>query len=360
MKKFVTLVLSVLLLVSLTACGGGETDGGGDLVEDHRLYLITDQGTIDDKSFNQGSYEGMEQYAHEIGVTPNYLRPTGESTDEYLDSMEEAIEAGAEVIVTPGYLFEEAVYLASKEHPDVKFILVDGVPEELHDNVVSILYQEEQAGFLAGYAAVKEGFTDLGFMGGIAVPPVINYGYGYLAGANLAAEEEGVKVTAKYMYLGKFLPDPEFANTAVAWYNDGVEVIFASAGGAGNSVMQGAEDVDGLVIGVDVDQSAESDTIITSAMKNLKGSVYDVVKSAMTEGFRGGEILVFGANEDGVALPDNFDAFTNFTQADYDALYEMLKADEDGIASGIPTLQTHGDKASKLEFDHVTIESIGE
>lgn len=367
MKKFVTLVLSAILLVSLAACG---SDDKPELEEDSRLYLITDQGTINDKSFNQGSYEGMEQYAHEIGVTPNYLRPTGESTVEYLDSIEEAIEAGAEVIVTPGFLFEEAVFIAQDEHPDVKFILVDGVPnnakfddtheEKVGENTVSILYREEQSGFLAGYAAVKEGFTNLGFMGGIAVPPVINFGYGYLAGANLAAEETGASINVKYTYLGNFNPSPDFQNQAVSWYNDGVEVIFASAGGAGNSVMSAAEEVDALVIGVDVDQSAESDTVISSAMKNLQGSVYEVVKAAMTDSFKGGDVLVFGVEDEGVALPDNFDTFENFTKDDYDALYARLVADEDGITSNIPTLDTHGDKVSALSFDNVTIEAIGE
>lgn len=365
MKKFVTLVFSAILLFSLAACGSSDKP---ELEEDHSLYLITDQGTINDKSFNQGSYEGMEQYAHEVGITPNYLRPTGESTVEYIDSIEKAIAAGAKVIVTPGFLFEEAVFISQDAHPDVKFILVDGVPnnakfdatheEKVGDNTVSILYREEQSGFLAGYAAVKSGFTELGFMGGIAVPPVINFGYGYLAGANLAAEEEGVKVNVKYTYLGKFNPSPEFQNQAVSWFNDGVEVIFASAGGAGNSVMAAAEEVDGKVIGVDVDQSAESDTVITSATKNLKGSVYEVVKSAMTEGFKGGEILTFGVGEDGVTLPDNFDGLEGFGQAEYDALYARLKADEDGIQSNIPVLSTHGDKVSALSFDNVTIESI--
>lgn len=367
MKKFVTLVLSAILLVSLVACG---TDDAPELKEDHRLYLITDKGTINDKSFNQGSYEGMEQYAHEIGVTPNYLRPNDVSTVDYLDSIEEAIDAGAEVIVTPGFLFEEAVFIAQDEHPDVKFVLVDGVPnnakfdetheEKVGENTVSIKYSEEQSGFLAGYAAVKAGFTDLGFMGGMAVPAVINFGYGYLAGANVAAEELGVEVQARYTYLGDFLESPEFKNQAGAWYNDGVEVIFASAGGAGNSVMAAAEDVDAKVIGVDVDQSAESDTVITSAMKDLKGSVYDAVKNAMEGSFDGGKQLVLGVEEEGVALPDNFDKLEGFTQADYDDIYAKLVANEDDVRTNIPTLATHGDKVSALTFDRVKIEAIGE
>jgi basic membrane protein A and related proteins len=364
MKKLVTILLSALVLVSLTACSSGPK-----LKEDHSMYLITDVGTIDDKSFNQGSYEGMKQYAHEIGVTPNYIRPSEKSDNAYLDAIEQAVEKGAKVIVTPGFLFEPAVYKAQDKYPDVKFILVDGVPQpgdysvtKVADNTVSILYREEQSGFLAGYAAVKAGYTKLGFMGGMAVPAVVNFGYGYLAGANLAAEEMGVKVTARYTYLGDFIPKPEFQTQAAAWYNDGVEVIFASAGGAGNSVMSAAEEADKKVIGVDVDQVSESDTVITSAMKDLRGSVYDAVKKAMTEGFPGGQTLLLGVKEKGVQLPEDFSRLDKFTKADYDAIYTALVDDKDGIASGMPTLASHGDKASVLigHFDNITLEVVGE
>lgn len=362
MKKLVTLVLSALLLVSLAACSN---DDKPQVENDHSLYLITDVGTIDDKSFNQGSFEGLKQYADEIGQTANYLRPNDQTTDDYLDSIEKAIEAGAKVVVTPGYLFNEAVYIAQDLHPEVHFVLVDGVPgddnnSKVSDNTVSIIYREEQSGFLAGYAAVKEGYRKLGFMGGMAVPAVVNFGYGYAAGADLAAKEEGATIEMNYTYLGGFGPDAEYVTQAAAWYNDGFEVIFASAGGAGNSVMAAAEQADAKVIGVDVDQSAESDTVITSAMKNLKGSVYDAVKKAVEGGFPGGQTLVLGVESKGVTLPDNFDAFENFSQADYDALYDMLVNDTDGVTSNIPTLATHGDKASALSFDNVTITSYGE
>ena len=364
MKKFVTLALGMLLLVSLVACGEKETP----LEEDHSMYLITDKGTIDDKSFNQGSFEGMKQYADELGVTANYIRPEDVTTEDYLASIDEAVSKGAKVVVTPGFLFENAVYLAQEKYPDVKFVLIDGTPkhpdtqeEKVAENTVAILYREEQSGFLAGYAAVKAGYTELGFMGGVAVPGVVNFGYGYLAGADYAAKELDITVNARYTYLGDFIADPKFVTQAVSWYNDGTEVIFSSAGGAGNSVMAAAEEfTDKFVIGVDVDQHDESDTVITSAMKNLQGSVYNVVKAALTDGFPGGEVQVLGVESDGVALPDNFERLEGFTKADYDAIYEALKADKDGIASNIPTLATHGEKASELKFDNLTIEAIGE
>jgi basic membrane protein A and related proteins len=166
----------------------------------------------------------------------------------------------------------------------VKFVLLDGFPQDgtytefrIEDNVYSVFYAEEQVGFLAGYAAVKEGFTNLGFMGGMAVPAVVRFGYGFVQGANYAAAELGVNVTLKYKYLGGFGPTPEYQTEAATWFQGGTEVIFAAAGGAGNSVMAAAEANNGKVIGVDIDQSAESTTVITSAMKGLGISVYDAL-----------------------------------------------------------------------------------
>ena len=365
MKKLVTLVLSVLLLVSLTACGGG----GKKLKEDHTMYLITDKGTIDDKSFNQGSYDGLKKYAEELGVKPNYLRPNDVTTTDYVKSIDEAVKAGAKVIVTPGFLFDEAVFIAQEKYPDVKFVFVDAEPSnrdeknpisKVADNTVSILYREEQSGFLAGYAAVKEGMTNLGFMGGVAVPAVVNFGYGFVAGANYAAQEDGVDVKIRHTYLGDFLAKPEFKTKAESWFNDGVEVIFAAAGGAGASVMQAAADTNKKVIGVDVDQRDSSPTVITSATKNLEGSVYDAVKAAMTEegkNFPGGKTLRLGVDDNGVKLPDEFDRFTKFNKEQYDAIYKVLQDNKDGITDKIPSLASHGDKASALigQFDKVTL-----
>lgn len=359
MKKFVKLITSLLVVFVLVACGNSGNDT--ELTEDHTMYLITDVGTIDDKSFNQGSYEGMAQYAHEIGVTPNYIAPEEQSDEAYLDAINRAVEAGAEVIVTPGFYFENAIATAQAQYPEVKFILVDAVPAGgAASNTLSILYKEEQSGFLAGYAAVKDGHTDLGFMGGAAVPAVIRFGYGYLAGADYAAAELDKTVNVRFTYLNTFGPDAKIVTQAESWFRDGVSVIFASAGGAGNSVMKAAEDTDNVMIGVDVDQSGESDSVLTSAMKNLKGSVYEAVKAAKEGNFPGGETWNLGAVENGISLPEGFDRFESFTKADYDAIYKVLVDDVDGIASSIPTLDSHGGDESVIEFDNITVESIGE
>lgn len=311
-----------------TSNNAGSTDG-------YELALVIDVGTIDDKSFNQGSWEGVQKYGDENGIAYKYYKSAEATTDSFQETIELAIEGGAKVIVCPGYLFEEPIYNMQTAHPDVKFILIDGEPHdadnnyETADNTMAVLYQEDQAGFLAGYAAVKDGYTKLGFMGGMALPAVIRYGYGYLAGADYAAKELGIDVDVTYTYTGSFDATPEAKSMATGWYQSGTEVIFACGGSVGNSVMAAAEESEnGKVIGVDVDQSSESDTVITSSMKMLSNSVYTAITEAYDGTFAGGKTTTFDAANDGVGLPMDTSKFNTFTQEDYDTIYAKLVAGE--------------------------------
>ncbi len=341
MKK----VIATLLALVLTLCLGVSA-----LAETYDIALITDIGTIDDKSFNQGAWEGIKEYADANGKTYNYYQPTAQGTDIYLDNIEQAVNDGAKVIVTPGFLFEEPIFIAQDMYPDVHFILIDGNPHDAdynyrtEKNVVGIIYAEEQAGYLAGYAAVKDGNTKLGFMGGMAVPAVIRYGYGFVQGAEAAAAEMGItEITMNYHYTGGFAATPEAQALAASWYNDGVEVIFACGGAVGNSVMAAAEAGNGKVIGVDVDQSAESETVMTSAMKGLSASVVKALTAFYADSFPGGESWVLGVADNGVALPMETSKFTTFAQADYDAIYAKL-------AEGSIDLKKDTDAATAAEL----------
>ncbi|MBR5486295.1 MAG: BMP family ABC transporter substrate-binding protein [Oscillospiraceae bacterium] len=350
MKKLLAMLMAAAMTLSLVACGGsagGAEDTapqeGTAASEDgtYELALITDVGTIDDKSFNQGSWEGLKKFAEEAGISHKYYKPVEKSTDSYLASIELAVKGGAKLIVTPGFLYEEPIFIAQEQYPDVKFVLIDGTPNngtefKIADNTVSITYAEEQAGFLAGYAAVKEGYTKLGFMGGMAVPAVVRFGYGFVQGAEAAAAELGIsEVQMNYHYTGGFSATPEAQTLAASWYQNGTEVIFACGGAVGNSVMAAAAQSNGKVIGVDVDQSSESETVITSAMKGIQASVYDVVKKYSEGQFPGGQALVFSAENNGVALPNETSKLTNFTQDDYNAVFNALASDENGIASSM-------------------------
>lgn len=378
MKKLVTFLstLFVLTLV-LTACGGKNTNSEESLTsmedasattseetsqatgevkyDDNSLYLITDLGTIDDKSFNQGSFEGLKQFAEEIGVKANYLRPQDQGDQVYLQAIEQAIQKGAKIVVTPGFLFETAVGIAQKEHPDVQFIAVDFEPKRVVEgktnedgspvtetyfekNTASILFREQESGFLAGYAAVKDGYTKLGFAGGLAVPAVVRYGFGFIAGADYAAKEMNTKVEMMYNYTGSFTAKPEIQTLAATWYKNGTEIIFSCGGGIASSVLKAAQDNNGKMIGVDVDQKDMGEQVITSAMKNLQSAVYQTCKTIVSGEFKGGEVTRLSAAENGVQISDDFSRFKQFKEDEYKAIFEKIQKDEDGIAKNMPEI----------------------
>ena len=363
MKKIIILSLVVFLLIaSFVSCKAGEK---------FELALITDIGTIDDKSFNQGAWEGLVKYATGNEIAHKYYKPSEKTTDAYVAAIKLAVKGGAKMIVCPGYLFEPAIFIAQDEYPDVSFILLDGYPQDgtytefrIEKNVLSIFYAEEQVGFLAGYAAVKDGMKKLGFMGGIAVPAVIKFGYGFIQGAEYAAKELGIaagEIEIKYTYLGGFTEDPAYQTKAASWYNSGTEVIFAGAGGAGNSVMAAAEEQSKKVIGVDVDQSGESDTVIISAMKMLGDSVYTALDEYYSGNFRGGESLNLDAKLGGVGFPEDFSKFMKFTKAEYNSLFDKLVNDADGIATNIKKDTSDGTTPvllTDLEVNLVTVIEI--
>jgi len=344
MKKIVAVVLVLVLVLGLAACGGEKAETEEPAT--YEIAMITDVGTIDDKSFNQGTWEGVVAYAEENDITHKYYKPTEQSTDAYLAAIQLAVEGGAKVVVTPGFLFEEPIYLAQELYPEVNFILIDGNPHNADysdfrtdKNAVGIIFAEEQSGYLAGFAAVKDGMTKLGFMGGMAVPAVVRFGYGFVQGAEAAAKEMGLtNVDVKYHYTGGFDATPEVQTLASSWYAEGTEVIFACGGAVGFSVMSAAEAAGAKVIGVDVDQSGENATVITSAMKGLAAAVQQALADYYAGSFPGGESLVLGAESDGVALPMETSKFTTFTQADYDKVFASL-------ADGSITLKKDTDAA---------------
>ena len=323
------------------------------------IALVTDVGNIDDKSFNEGAWNGVIKYAVEAGLQYAYWRPSEDSTSARETTIRAAINAGASVVVCPGYLFEEAIYDLQTEFPDVEFLLLDGQPHtadyktyKTEKNVCCILYQEEQAGYLAGYAAVMEGYTKLGFIGGISVPAVVRYGYGYVQGADAAAQEKNVNVTIKYNYAGSFAPSAELKTKMDGWYAAGTEVVFSCGGGIYNSVVAAAEATTaGKVIGVDVDQAAESSRIITSAEKKLVQSTYLALKSyygnsKAWDADHAGKTLTLGAAQDCVGLPTSADSwrFKNYTVAQYTDLFNKVKAGTitvSNVTATAPTVSEH-------------------
>ncbi len=375
LKKVVSIALVFSMLVGcslfFTACGKA-----------YEIALITDKGNIDDKSFNQGAWEGVVEFAKANNISHKYYKPEEASNDGYLASIDLAVKGGAKVVVTPGYLFEVAVYQAQTKYPDVKFILLDGEPHtadyatfETKSNVASVMYAEEQSGYLAGYAAVKDGYTKLGFMGGMAVPAVQAFGYGYLQGAEAAANELGVNVDVKYHYTGNFEENDTNKATAKTMFEGGTEVIFACGGSVGKSVMSAADEAKKFVIGVDVDQRYDSATVVTSATKGLGSSVVQVLEAIYktnTWDTFGGNKTYFNAANEGVGLPtivigdakgNAFDRFKSFTKADYDVVFAQLV---DGSVTPIRTIEvsaengyaTADELTSGLNLNKVTVTTV--
>jgi basic membrane protein A len=345
MKKLFTLLFVLFMGIALVACKEEEVPIDeedtfvADLIDtpDYKIAMITDVGDIDDKSFNQGTWEGIKQFAEANEKDHNYYKPTGASTAEYVQAINLAITEGADIVVTPGFLFETAVYIAQTEHPTVKFILIDGEPHTADyatyftaENTLNVLFDEHESGFLAGYSALMEGFENVGFFGGMAVPAVKRFGIGFVAGTYLAAKALGLNdfsfSTSRYEYFGDFDPSDTKKSQAAAWYAAGTEAIFVAAGGAGSSVMAAATDArnDVWVYGVDIDQSGDSNKVISSALKGLAKAVQAALRTIYLDEFDGGRTISLGASEDAVGLPWATSRFENFTKEQYESAYAFL------------------------------------
>ena len=335
MKKLLAGVLALALaVVVFTGCGSQKAE----------LALVTDSGDVTDQGFNQGAWEGLVKYAEEMSISKLSYKPVEKTTDAYMDAIDLAVKGGAMVVVTVGYEMEEAVAAAQAQYPEVTFILLDGDPFEGTEasadaqNAVGIVFAEEQAGFLAGYAAVKEGMTQLGFMGGKAQPGVVRYGYGFLQGAEYAAQQlqlEAGTVSVRYTYTGSSDASNEVQSLAASWYGEGTECIFVCGGDMLSSVITAAENVGAKVIGSDVDCSSRSEVVLTSAAKNLSTAVYNMIEAAYDEQLQGGKTTLYDAANNGVQLSMETSKFNAFTQKDYDAVYAALANNTGNIATNI-------------------------
>ena len=345
MKKFIVVLLAALMVFSFAACGGG----GGSSSDDGtmKVAMVTDYGDITDQSFNQTTYEACKAFCDENNVEFTYKKPASDADADRVSSIEEAIEEGYNVIVMPGYAFANAIYEVAPMYPDTKFVALDvsegdltayGEGEFDGPNVYSAVYQEELAGYMAGYAAVKLGYTKLGFLGGMAVPAVQRYGSGFVQGADAAAEELGKSdVEIKYVYGGQFFGDADITAAMDTWYGAGTECVFACGGGIYSSAAEAAAKTGGKVIGVDVDQQGIIDgqygegMTVTSAMKGLAPTVNTLlraIKAGEWDNYAG-KIQNLGLvsenpSENYVQLPESTQFGDGFTADDYNKLVKEL------------------------------------
>ena len=367
MKKFFALLLALVMVLSLVACGDKKTDDNqGDTNTDdqqgetttytnpddiddnmtsedgkYEVAFVTDVGQLKDKSFNQGTFDGVKLYAANNGLSYKYYQPANgdqATDDDRYDAMKAAVDGGAKVVVCAGFMQGAALARAAAEFTDTSFVFIDGDPVadengNVLSNVAAVAFCEEQCGYFAGYAVVKEGYEKLGFTGGGGGtnPACIRYGWGFAQGANDAAKEMDKTVDLNYSweYGASFQASPELQTMVSGWYEAGTEVVFACGGSMFASVAAAAGAADGKVVGVDVDQSTESDTVITSAMKGLADSVQWALGKFYSNEFAsiGGVGTSLGANENAVGLPTATWSLTKWTVDEYNT---MLKDIVDG------------------------------
>ena len=373
-KKLLALLLCLAMVFGLAACGNsnkpadsqtpapgtntetpapetetpGETEADPDAIEDsmtsadgkYQVAFVTDVGQLKDKSFNQGTFDGVKLYAAANGLSYKYYPPANGSEatdDDRYDAMKAAVEGGADVVVCAGYLQEAALKKAAIENPETPFVFIDGYPltddaGNTLSNVAGIAFKEEQAGYLAGYAAVMDGFTKLGFSGGGGGtnPACCRFGYGYVQGANHAAEELGITVDMNYswQYGSTFSASTDLQTMINGWYVNGTEIVFACGGSMFQSIVAAASANDKFVIGVDVDQSGESEYVVTSAMKGLADAVQWAVAKVYDGTFDtiGGQQTSLGVADNAVELPTGADSwrFETFTVEKYESLYQQM------------------------------------
>lgn len=347
MKRYLSLLIAVVMAVSLfAACGGNGSENqaqGGDAA--YRVAMITDYADITDQSFNQTTYEGIKAYCEPNGIDFKYLKPLQDADAERIAMVDAAVAEGYNIIVLPGYAFGPTIVACADVYPEVKFIALDVSAADLGDgyvvpeNVYCAVYQEELCGYMAGYAAVKMGYKHIGFMGGMAVPAVVRFGYGYAQGIDAAARELGIEneVTLEYVYANAFQGDADITAVMDTWYQEmGLEVVFSCAAGAYTSVAEAAAKVGGKMIGVDVDQKAIVDgtygegMILTSAMKGLAATVEatlkDVIENDNWANYSGkietlGVVSAEEPTANYVQIPYESTAWNDsFTQDDYKAI----------------------------------------
>ena len=387
MKKILALLLALCMVFSLVACGGNEAASG-----ETKIAMVTDYGDITDQSFNQTTWEAVIKFGEDNGVAYKYYKPTTNDTAGRVASVELAIAEGYNVIVMPGYAFGGTVAEVSGNYPDVKFIALDVAKGDLleggvalkgesydynpdnweltdyvhMDNVYCAVYQEELSGYMAGYAAVKLGYTKLGFLGGMAVPAVMRFGYGYVQGVDAAAKELDITVDMKYVYGNQFFGDADITAYMDTWYAGGTEIVFACGGGIYNSAAEAAKKVDGKIIGVDVDQKGIIDggygegMTVTPAMKGLAPTTIDTLTDVLVNG----KWDDYKTKIDTLGLVSGDDPSLNYVQIPASTQFEdgkFTEADYKALVKGMfdGTIKVSNDISKEPAVTNVTVEYLG-
>lgn len=371
MKRLILSLILIVLLPALSCCAAQLSEEAAvqpaapeiapipaeDLAE---LAFVPNTDEVEGSYFHGAIWEGLKRFADGKGISRAYYPPEEQSVPAYTAAIDKAVELGAKFVICVGQPMEPAVFEAQYKYPEIYFLLLDGQPRSadfttyaIEDNVCSVFFAEQQAGFLAGYAAVKNGYSKLGFIGGMAVPSVVRYGYGYVAGAAYAAEEDNKNgIEIMYNYSGSFLTTQAAQTLAGTWYNNGIQLIFNC--GCGDSAILAAEAAAGEVIGADTDQSAASDTVVVSAMKMLGVVVNNMLKNYYDGNFQGGVTKTLTAADNAIGLSMDSLRFSDFgadfTTEQYTTIFTKLSLNEI-----IPPTENSYASAAELSNERITV-----
>ena len=314
MKKALKLFLALLVSVSLAACSSSNTEEattteGSETTSTSgecpvTIGLVTDMGGVDDKSFNQSAWEGVQRFAEENGLQDcvSYLQSTTEA--DYVPNLSTFADEGKDLVIAVGYLFNEAITEVSANYPDTMFLFVDDVVD--HENVESATFNAEQGSFLVGVAAgltaMENGSKTVGFMGGMEGPIIGSFQAGYEQGVLAVCHDCKIYVD----YADSYSDDAKGQQLAAKQYDLGATVIYQSAGNAGNGVIKEAKERgDVWAIGVDKDQYQDgmkddgTSVILTSMLKRVDSATYSACTDMLNGTFEGGT-KVFNLSNDGV------------------------------------------------------------
>lgn len=330
MKKILVLILSIVMAMGLVGCGAPEEEQPEEQI-DYEIAMVTDSSMIMDGGYSQAAWTAISAFGADEGISHKYYKAPEASQQAYKETIDNAVSKGAGVIIADGYSFEEVVYDAQRDYKDVKFILIDAEPVDgesgemkIGENTAAVIFASEQAGYLAGYAAVADGKNQLGFMGDSRIPAVMNYGYGFIQGAEAAAEEKGVSVNVKYHYSTDEEEMSAVTKRTSDWYNSGTEAVFACGSKVEQSVIEAAELTDKKVIAFETDKSEMSDTVMTSAVKDIEAALTDILKQYSKDEFPGGTSIRYNAENAGISLAMENSRFDSFGKNQYKTALSKL------------------------------------
>lgn len=295
-KKLATLAMATVVSASLlVGCSGSKESAKDDKIT---VAMITDVAGVNDQSFNQSAWEGLQRAEKELGIEVKYLESKQDS--DYATNIETLVDEDVDLILGVGMKLADAIKEGAELYPDQNFVLVD---EEIDaSNVKNILFKAEESAYLAGLIAGKTTKTNnVGFIGGMDISPINAYKYGYMAGVKTANNN----CTLQTQYANSFSDQAKGKAIASQMISNKADIIFIAGGDIGTGAIEAIKEANKYAIGVDRDQSdLAPDNVLTSALKRVNIGVYETVKNFVENNFEGGKSVTYGLKEGAVGIPD--------------------------------------------------------